>query len=120
MDCYIEILAGLIRYGPHAHIFPNPYIGTITFSGDKQVATLKGLVVPKTIIVTDGVVTEKNRFTFAESREILKTVEEECRALGLAPVYERIKELPLGLAAEEKFVVLQPEVLKALPQLRRK
>lgn len=78
MDAYIEILSGLIRIGPDAHVFPNPYECSIAFSANKGFATLKGLVVPR-------------KYTLRESRDIYDIVHQRCRELGLEPIYERIK-----------------------------
>jgi hypothetical protein len=79
---YTEILSGLIRIGPDAHLGwpegPDPYELTVTFSADKGVATLKGLVTPR-------------KYSFKESREIMNAVQKACQDLHLEPIWERIK-----------------------------
>lgn len=92
MYAYLEILAGLIRYGPRAHEFPDPYVGTITFSASKQVAELKGLAIPMDrLLLPDGTTIEKRRYTFSEYRQIHEVAHECCADHGLRAVFERIK-----------------------------
>lgn len=96
MDCYIEWLSGCIRIGPHAHRGwpegPDPYELSIAFSANKGWATLKGLAIPKTrIIHPDGSVTEQNRYSLREGRDIFDVVHRRCREARLEPIYERIK-----------------------------
>lgn len=92
MDAYLEILSGLIRYGPDAHVFPNPYVGTITFSASKQIAELKGLVIPTDrLLLPDGTFIEQRRYTFSEYRAIHRVAHQRCRDHGLEAIFERIK-----------------------------
>lgn len=78
MDAFTEILSGLIRIGPDAHRYGDPFECSIAFSANKGFATLKGLVVPR-------------KYTLRESRDIFDVVHKRCRELGLEPIYERIK-----------------------------
>lgn len=90
MDCFIEILSGLIRWGPDAHVFSDPYVGTITFSADKQIATLKGLAIPEDrLLLPNGEIITKRRYSFKEYRELHEAAHDKCRLIGLEPVFER-------------------------------
>lgn len=92
MDCYIEILAGLIRWGPDAHVFPNPYVGTVIFSADKQIATLKGLVIPQDrLLLPNGEITTRRRYSFKEYRELHEAIHDKCRLIELNPIFERAR-----------------------------
>lgn len=90
MDCYTEILVGLIRWGPDAHVFPDPYVGTMMFSADKQVATLKGLVIPEDrLLLPNGEIITQRRYSFKEYRELHEAAHDKCRLIGLEPKFER-------------------------------
>lgn len=92
MYAFLEILSGLIRFGPHAHEFGDPYVGTITFSASKQVAELKGLVIPMDrLLLPDGTIVEKRRYTFSEYRQIHEAAHECCADHGLKAIFDRIK-----------------------------
>lgn len=95
MFAYLEILSGLIRYGPEARVFPKPYVGTVTFSADKQVPTLKGLVIPSDrLLLPDGTIIETRRYSFGEYRDIKKALWLCCREAGLkTPIFERARDI---------------------------
>jgi hypothetical protein len=44
MKAFVEILAGLVRVGPEAEKYGDPFELSVAFSGDGEVATIKGLV----------------------------------------------------------------------------
>lgn len=94
MFAYLEILSGLLRYGPDARVFPNPYVGTVTFSASKQVAELKGLVIPPDrLLLPDGTIIETRRYSFGEYRDIKKALWLSCREAGLRPIFERARDI---------------------------
>lgn len=94
MFAYLEIHAGLIRVGPNAHAFPDPYEIAVPFSASKQVAELKGLVIPTDRLwLPDGTFTEKRRYTFREYRRIHEVVHECCADHGMRAFFERKRNL---------------------------
>lgn len=94
MDGYLEIHSGLIRIGPNAHAYPDPYEIAISFSAHKGFATLQGLVVPKDrLILPDGTFQERSRYSVREAREIYDIAHLRCRDYGLTAIFERKRNL---------------------------
>lgn len=94
MDGYLQIHSGLIRIGPDAHVFPDPYEIAISFSANKGFATLQGLVIPKDrLILPDGTFKECSRYTVGQGREIYDIAHRLCRDYGLTAIFERKRNL---------------------------
>lgn len=84
MKAFVEILSGLIRIGPDAEKYGDPFDFSIAFSASANVAALKGTSIPKVrSIHPDGSIVEKHRYTFSEAREIYRVVHEALREFGL-------------------------------------